>query len=58
MKLTRTERASLEEALTQAFRRSIGVRIVEETDIIEGEVQMVSIKRKGFALQLKSAVNC
>ena len=26
------------EALTQAFRRSIGVRIKEETDIIEGEV--------------------
>jgi len=26
------------EALTQAFRRSIGVRIMEETDIIEGEV--------------------
>ena len=26
------------EALTQAFRRSIGVRIMEETEIIEGEV--------------------
>ena len=26
------------EALTQAFRRSIGVRIMEETDIVEGEV--------------------
>jgi RuvB-like protein 2 len=26
------------EALTQAFRRSIGVRIKEETEIIEGEV--------------------
>ncbi len=27
------------EALTQAFRRSIGVRIMEETEIIEGEVR-------------------
>jgi DNA helicase TIP49 (TBP-interacting protein) len=26
------------EALTQAFRRSIGVRIKEETELIEGEV--------------------
>lgn len=26
------------EALTQAFRRSIGVKIMEETEIIEGEV--------------------
>jgi RuvB-like protein 2 len=26
------------EALSQAFRRSIGVRIKEETEIIEGEV--------------------
>ena len=31
------------EALTQAFRRSIGVRIKEETEIIEGEV--VEIRR-------------
>ena len=29
------------EALTQAFRRSIGVRIMEETDIIEGAVHGV-----------------
>jgi RuvB-like protein 2 len=29
------------EALTQAFRRSIGVRIMEETDIIEGTVDSV-----------------
>ena len=27
------------EALTQAFRKSIGVRIKEETEIIEGEVR-------------------
>lgn len=33
------------EALTQAFRRSIGVRIKEETEIIEGEVVEVSIER-------------
>jgi len=32
MEMSRTE------ALTQAFRRSIGVRIMEETEIIEGEV--------------------
>lgn len=33
------------EALTQAFRRSIGVRIKEETEIIEGEVVEVVIDR-------------
>ena len=31
------------EALTQAFRRSIGVRITEETEIIEGEVAEIQI---------------
>lgn len=31
------------EALTQAFRRSIGVRIMEETEIIEGEVVEIQI---------------
>jgi RuvB-like protein 2 len=31
------------EALTQAFRRSIGVRIIEETEIIEGEVVEIQI---------------
>ena len=31
--------------LTQAFRRSIGVRIKEETEIIEGEVVEVQIDR-------------
>mmetsp|Transcript_20796 Transcript_20796/g.34427 ORF Transcript_20796/g.34427 Transcript_20796/m.34427 type:complete len:471 (+) Transcript_20796:198-1610(+) len=31
------------EALTQAFRRSIGIRIMEETEIIEGEVVEVEI---------------
>lgn len=33
------------EALTQAFRRSIGVRIKEENEIIEGEVVEVQIDR-------------
>lgn len=34
------------EALTQAFRRSIGVRIKEETELIEGEVVEVQIERE------------
>merc|ERR1719310_2195616 len=33
------------EALTQAFRRSIGIRIKEEAEIIEGEVVEVQIDR-------------
>jgi len=33
------------EALTQAFRRSIGVRIKEETEIIEGEVVEIEVDR-------------
>lgn len=33
------------EALTQAFRRSIGVRINEETEIIEGEVVEIQIDK-------------
>lgn len=33
------------EALTQAFRRSIGIRIREETEIIEGEVVEIQIDR-------------
>jgi RuvB-like protein 2 len=33
------------EALTQAFRRAIGVRITEETDVIEGEVVELEIDR-------------
>ena len=32
------------EALTQAFRQSIGVRIREEADIIEGEVVEIEIE--------------
>ena len=37
------------EAPTQAFRRSIGVRIKEETEIIEGEVVEIEIDRHGGA---------
>jgi len=33
------------EALTQAFRRSIGIRIKEETEIIEGEIVEIQIDR-------------
>lgn len=33
------------EALTQAFRKSIGVRIKEETELIEGEVTEIQIDR-------------
>lgn len=33
------------EALTQAFRKSIGVRIKEESEIIEGEVVEIQIDR-------------
>lgn len=33
------------EALTQAFRRSIGVRIKEETELIEGEVVEIQLDR-------------
>lgn len=32
------------EALTQAFRRSIGVKIMEETEIIEGEVVEIQVR--------------
>jgi RuvB-like protein 2 len=33
------------EALTQAFRKSIGVRIKEESEVIEGEVVEIQIDR-------------
>lgn len=33
------------EALTQAFRRSIGVRIKEETEVIEAEVVEINVER-------------
>ena len=37
------------EALTQAFRKAIGVRIKEETEIIEGEVVEIEIDRPATA---------
>jgi RuvB-like protein 2 len=33
------------EALTQVFRRSIGIRIKEETETIEGEIVEIQIDR-------------
>jgi len=42
------------EALTQAFRRSIGVRIKEETEIIEGEVVEIEIDRPASGQGAKS----
>lgn len=42
------------EALTQAFRRSIGVRIKEETEIIEGEVVEIQIERPAQAAGAKT----
>ena len=43
------------EALTQAFRRSIGVRIKEETEIIEGEVVEIEIDRPAVGSSAGSA---
>ena len=47
--ITASEVFSLEmsktEALTQAFRRSIGIRVKEETELIQGEVVEVQIDR-------------
>jgi len=39
------------EALTQAFRKAIGVRIKEETELIEGEVVEIEIDRPAAAGQ-------
>lgn len=36
---------SKSEALTQALRRSIGVRIKEEAEIVEGEVVEIEIEK-------------
>lgn len=41
------------EALTQAFRKSIGVRIREETDMLEGEVVEIQIDRPASGNGLK-----
>jgi RuvB-like protein 2 len=42
------------EALTQAFRKSIGVRIKEETELIEGEVVEVLIDREDTGVAAKT----
>ncbi len=42
------------EALTQAFRKSIGIRISEETEIIEGEVIEIQIDRPADGSGAKS----
>jgi RuvB-like protein 2 len=42
------------EALTQAFRRSIGVRIKEETEVIEGEIVEIQIDRSITGVSLGS----
>lgn len=40
------------ESLTQAFRRSIGVRIKEETELIEGEVVEIQVDRSVTGVSL------
>ena len=40
------------EALTQAFRKSIGVRIKEESEMIEGEVVEIQIDRSVTGVRL------
>lgn len=40
-----TDQMSKTESLTQAFRRAIGVRIKEETELIEGEVVEIQVDR-------------
>jgi RuvB-like protein 2 len=42
------------EALTQAFRKSIGVRIKEETELIEGEVVEIIIDREDTGIAAKT----
>ncbi|KAI8897656.1 TIP49 C-terminus-domain-containing protein [Globomyces pollinis-pini] len=42
------------EALTQAFRKSIGVRIKEETELIEGEVVEIQIDREDTGVAAKT----
>lgn len=46
------------EALTQAIRRSIGVRIKEETDLIEGEVVEIQIDRPATGSVSSSVSSC
>lgn len=44
------------EALNQAFRKSIGVRIKEESEVIEGEVVEIQIDRSITGVGLTSKV--
>lgn len=48
------------EALTQAFRRAIGVRIREETELIEGQVVEIQVDRSltGVCLFLPLEIFC
>jgi RuvB-like protein 2 len=45
------------EALTQAFRRAIGVRIREESEVIEGEVVELEVDRPAVG-QTAKTVRC
>ena len=42
------------EALTQAFRKSIGVRIREETELLEGEVVEIQVDKPASGMGAKS----
>jgi RuvB-like protein 2 len=44
------------EALTQAFRKSIGVRITEESEVIEGEVVEIQIDRSVTGVGMRQCV--
>ena len=46
------------EALTQALRRSIGVRIKEETELIEGEVVEIQIDRSLTGVRCQTLATC
>jgi len=46
------------EALTQAFRRSIGVRIKEESELIEGEVVEIQIDSSVTGVSEGNAKQC
>ena len=46
------------EALTQALRRSIGVRIKEETELIEGEVVEIQIDRSLTGVRRQTIATC
>lgn len=43
------------EALTQALRRSIGIKIKEEAEVIEGEVVEIQIDRSALGSSASSA---